>query len=50
MNAKLVWGPERRRVVIDFWLTFAGVIVIVGRLIREAWTRYRWETRPVRKP
>lgn len=52
MNAskQLVWWTERRRVVIDVWLTFAVVIVIVGRLIREAWTRYRWDVRPHHKP
>jgi transposase len=52
MNAykKLVWCTERRGRVIDFWLAFAAVIVIGGRLIREAWTRYRWDTRPCRKP
>jgi hypothetical protein len=26
-----------------------GVIIIVRRLIREAWTRYRWGTRPYRR-
>ncbi len=29
--------------VIDFWVTFSEVIIIVRRLIREAWTRYSWE-------
>lgn len=47
---KLVWCTERRAVVIDFWLAFAAVIIIVGRLIRAAWTRYRWDGRPPRKP
>ena len=47
---KLVWCTERRERVIDFWIIFATVIIIVGRLIRQAWTRYRWETRPCRKP
>jgi hypothetical protein len=36
---KLVWCTERRPAVIAFWLAFAVVIVIVGRLIREAWKR-----------
>ena len=27
-----------------------NVIIIVGRLIRKAWTRYRWEGRPARRP
>ena len=47
---KLVWCTERRGPVVDFWISFAMVIVIVGRLIREAWTRYRWDTRPHRRP
>jgi transposase len=49
-HKKLVWCTERRGVVIDFWVAFSDVIVIVRRLIREAWTRYRWEGRPARRP
>ncbi len=50
-HKKLVWCTERRGRVIDFWLAFSNaVIVVVGRLIREAWTRYRWEDRPHRRP
>ncbi len=29
---------------------FFRMIIIVRRLIREVWTRYRWETRPPRRP
>jgi transposase len=47
---KLVWCTERRVIVVQFWLTFAAVVVIVRRLVREGWTRYRWEGRPARKP
>ena len=47
---KLVWCTERRAAVIDFWLAFAAVIIIIRRLVREGWTRYRWDRRPVRKP
>ncbi len=47
---KLVWCTERRAAVIGFWITFSTVIIIVGRLVRQAWTRYRWETRPRRRP
>jgi hypothetical protein len=36
--------------VIDFWVTFSSVIIIVRRLIREGRSRYRWESRPRRKP
>jgi transposase len=49
-HKKLVWCTERRGRVIDFWIAFSNVIIIVGRLIRKAWTRYRWGNRPSRKP
>jgi transposase len=49
-HKKLVWCTERRSRVIDFWLTFSNVIIIVGRLVRKAWTHYRWEGRPSRRP
>ncbi len=49
-NKKLVWCTERRGRVIDFWVAFSNAIVIVGRLIRKAWTHYRWESRPTRRP
>ena len=49
-HKKLVWCTEREGRVIDFWIAFSNVIIIVGRLIREAWIRYRWQTRPTRRP
>ncbi len=50
-HKKLLWCTERRGRVIDFfWVAFSDVIIIVRRLIREAWTRYRWEARPSRRP
>jgi transposase len=49
-HKKLVWCTERRGRVIDFWVAFSDVIIIVRRLIREGWTRYRWESRPSRRP
>jgi transposase len=49
-HKKLVWCTERRGMVIAFWLAFSAVLIIVGRLVREAWTRYRWDTRPCRRP
>lgn len=48
-HKKLVWCTERRGRVIDFWIAFSNAILIVRRLIRKAWTRYRWATRPSRK-
>jgi transposase len=49
-HKKLVWCTERRAVVIAFWLALSAAVIIVGRLVREGWTRYRWDERPVRKP
>ena len=49
-HKKRVWCTERRACVVDFWLAFSAVIIIVGRLVRQAWTRYRWAGRPSRRP
>ena len=49
-HKKLVWCTERRGRVIDFWVAFSELIIIVRRLIREGWSRYRWEGRPPRRP
>ena len=49
-HKKLVWCTERRARVVDFWIVFSNVVITVRRLIREAWTRYRWEDRPRRRP
>ncbi len=48
-HKKLLWCTEREGRVIDFWLAFSNVIIIVGRLTREAWRQYRWEGRPSRR-
>jgi transposase len=47
---KLAWCTERRSVVIRFFLAFATAIIIVRRLLREGWKRYRWDRRPRRCP
>lgn len=49
-HKKLLWCTERRDRVIDFWLAFSEVVIIVRRLIRRGWTNYRWEGRPCRRP
>jgi transposase len=49
-HKKLVWCTERRATVVAFWIAFSAAIIIVGRLVREGWRRYRWDTRPHRKP
>jgi hypothetical protein len=47
---KLRWCTERRQVVVEFWLLLALTLIVVGRLIRRAWTDYRWKGRPRRRP
>jgi IS5 family transposase len=47
---KLRWCTERRRACVVFWLALACVIVIIRRLVRRAWTHYRWDGRPHRRP
>lgn len=49
-HKKLLWCTERRGRVVDFWVAFSEVIIIVRRLVREGWRRYRWEGRPSRRP
>jgi transposase len=49
-HKKLVWCTERRGRVIDFWVAFSEVVIIVRRLVREGWLRYRWEGLPSRCP
>ena len=49
-HKKLVWCTERRQVVVAFWLAFAAAIIVVRRLVREGWRRYRWDGRPARQP
>lgn len=40
-HKKLMWCTERRERVIDFWVAFSEVVIIVRSLIREGWMRYR---------
>ncbi len=47
---KLRWCSERRRVVVECWLRLALALLVVGRLIPRAWTNYRWQARPRRRP
>jgi hypothetical protein len=49
-HKKLVWCTERRGRVVDFWVGLSDVVVIVRRLVREGWRRYRWEGRPSQRP
>lgn len=47
---KLQICTEVRTRVIDAFIALAGAIIITRRLIRQAWTHYRWDTRPTRRP
>ena len=47
---KLRWCTERRRLVVQFWLALASAVIVCGRLVRRAWTHYRWDDRPHRRP
>jgi transposase len=47
---KLLICTEKRTTVIDAFIALANAIIITRRLIREAWTRYRWDSRPNRRP
>jgi hypothetical protein len=49
-HKKLVWCTEREAPVIDFWIAFSNVVIVVRRFVRAGWVRYRWEGRPSRKP
>ena len=44
-HKKLVWCTERRSTVIDLWIAFSNVIIIVGRLGPES-----LESLPLGKP
>ena len=43
---KLRWCTERRRLVVEFWLALANAAIVCGRLVRRAWTHYRWQAAP----
>jgi IS5 family transposase len=42
--------PSAKGRVIDFWVAFSNVVILVRRLIRKAGSLYRWESRPSRRP
>lgn len=47
---KLIICTERRTGVIEAFVALANAVIVVRRLVREAWTTYRWDTRPARRP
>lgn len=47
---KLLICTERQARVNDAFIALANAVIIIRRLIREAWHTRRWDTRPTRKP
>jgi hypothetical protein len=47
---KLRWCTERHRRVVEFWLALASALIVLGRLLRRAWTCYRWDGRSRHRP
>jgi hypothetical protein len=47
---KLRWCTERRGRVVAFWLALVNAVIVCGRLLRRAWSCYRWQGRPRRCP
>lgn len=47
---KLAYCTERRDEVVVAWVQLATVVILVRRLISEAWTRYRWDGRSSKPP
>ncbi|WP_204038558.1 IS5 family transposase [Micromonospora qiuiae] len=41
---------ERKETVVHAYFDLADAIITVRSLIRQAWTLYRWDTRPTRRP
>jgi transposase len=48
--ARLQRCYERKEEVIDAFFDLADAVITVRRLIREAWTLYRWDDRPANRP
>ena len=48
--SKLQRCYERDTEVIEAFFDLADTIITLRRLIREAWTLYRWDTRPAKRP
>jgi len=47
---KLAICTERCGRVIDAFIALANAVIITRRLITQAWTTHRWDTRPTRRP
>ncbi|MGW9552752.1 hypothetical protein ACWG8W_17070 [Citricoccus zhacaiensis] len=33
----------------DAWVHLANAIIVLRRLLKESWVRFRWDTRPVKQ-
>ncbi len=49
-RAQYACAAHREGQIVDFWIAFSNATIIVGRLVRETWNRYRGETRPTHRP
>ena len=47
---KLLVNTERRARVNDAFIALANAVILIRRLVRQAWTTHRWDARPERKP
>jgi transposase len=47
---KIARCTERRTAVIEAYVSLMHAIITLRRLIRQAWTLYRWDDRPKRRP
>ncbi|PZG19818.1 IS5/IS1182 family transposase [Micromonospora craterilacus] len=48
--ATLAKVTDRRGIVQNAWVALASAIIIIRRLVRQSWIRYRWDGRPARCP
>ncbi|MFF3159651.1 hypothetical protein [Streptomyces sp. NPDC057910] len=47
---KLLRCTERRTAVVEAYLSMIHAIITLRRLIRQAWTLHRWDSRPSKRP
>jgi hypothetical protein len=50
MGKTLSSSPEWREIVTYAFFDLADKIITVRSLVRQAWTAYRWDGRPPRRP
>ena len=47
---KLAICTERHTRITDAYIALANAVITLRRLLRQAWTSHRWNTRPARRP